>query len=82
MIQMNKRKLDEIEILEGVGDVDEMPEEGIEIEEAQDDCFCGFDADEVVEEVEVDDIEEVDEDYLPEQSDEELEENRAVKEDK
>ena len=79
MIKMTKRELEEIERLEGIG---ELPDGEIEVEEADEDCFCGFEPDEIVEEVQVDDIEEVDEEYLPEQDDEELEENRAVEEDK
>lgn len=61
---MTNRKLEEVEKLEGIGDVGEVPENGFEIEDAEENCFCGFEADEDVETVEVDDIEEADEDYL------------------
>lgn len=61
---MTNRKLEEVEKLEGIGDIEEIPENGFEVEEAEDNCFCGFEADEDVETVEVDDIEEADEDYL------------------
>ena len=30
---MSKRKLEEIEVLEGIGDVGEVPEDGLEVEE-------------------------------------------------
>lgn len=63
---MTERKLEEIEKLEGIGDVNEVPEDGFEVEEAEDNCFCGFEPEEEVETVEVDDIEEVDEEYLEE----------------
>lgn len=63
---MTERKLDEIEKLEGIGDIGEVPEDGFKIEEAEENCFCGFEAEEDVETIEVDDIEEVDEEYLEE----------------
>lgn len=79
---MTERKLDEIEKLEGIGDIGEVPEDGFKVEEVEDDCFCEFEPEEIIEEVETDNLEEVDEEYFPEQSDEELEENKATQEDK
>lgn len=79
---MAKRKPEEIEKLEGIGDIKEVSENGIEVEEVEDDCFCGFEPEEIIEEVETDNLEEVDEEYFPEQSDEELEENKVAQEDK
>lgn len=79
---MEKRKLEEIEVLEGIGDIKEVSENGIEVEEVEDDCFCGLEPEEIIEEVETDNLEEVGEEYFPEQSDEELEENKVAQEDK
>ena len=79
---MTERKLEEIEKLEGIGDIKEVSENGIEVEKVEDDCFCGFEPEEIIEEVETDNLEEVGEEYFPEQSDEELEENKATQEDK
>lgn len=63
---MSKRKLEEIEKLEGIGEISEVPEDGFKVEEVDNNCFCGFKPDEEVETIEVDDIEEVDEEYLEE----------------
>lgn len=44
---MSKRKLKEIEVLEGIGDVGEVPEDGFEIEETSEEIE-GLEADEEI----------------------------------
>ncbi|MEY8560129.1 hypothetical protein AALF85_05470 [Jeotgalicoccus halotolerans] len=45
---MSKRKLEEIEVLEGIGDVGEVPEDGLEVEEAPEGELEGLEADEEI----------------------------------
>lgn len=45
---MSKRNLEEIEVLEGIGDVGEVPEDGLEVEETPKDELEGLEADEEV----------------------------------
>lgn len=47
---MSKRKLEEIEVLEGIGDVGEVPEDGLEVEETPKGEPEGLEADEENEE--------------------------------
>lgn len=44
---MSKRKLEEIEVLEGIGDVGEVPEDGFEVEETSEE-LKGLEADEEI----------------------------------
>lgn len=45
---MSKRKLEEIEVLEGIGDVGEVPEGGLEVEETPKGEPEGLEADEEI----------------------------------
>ena len=47
---MSKRKLEEIEVLEGIGDVGEVPEDGLEVEETPKGEPEGLEADEEIDE--------------------------------
>lgn len=47
---MSKRKLEEIEVLEGIGDVGEVPEGGLEVEETPKGEPEGLEADEEIDE--------------------------------
>lgn len=47
---MSKRKLEEIEVLEGIGDVGEVPEDGLEVEETPKGEIEGLEADEELDE--------------------------------
>lgn len=49
---MSKRKLEEIEVLEGIGDVGEVPEGGLEVEETPKGEPEGLEADEEIDEEE------------------------------
>lgn len=49
---MSKRKLEEIEVLEGIGDVGEVPEDGLEVEETPKGEPEGLEADEEIDEEE------------------------------
>lgn len=51
-IRMSKRKLEEIEVLEGIGDVGEVPEDGLEVEETPKGEPEGLEADEELDEEE------------------------------
>ena len=44
---MTKRELTEYEVLEGIGDIGEVPEDGFEVEEASEE-FEGLEADEEI----------------------------------
>lgn len=47
---MSKRKLEEIEVLEGIGDVGEVPEDGLEVEETPKGEIEGLEEDEELDE--------------------------------